>query len=207
MKHSSSKQGKIHYTGIIILLFAVLSAACVSPSSIKEVSRLQASNKIAAANEMLLDLAKSGDVVAQAWLGAMYASGTKIDRDFKKSFYWQRKAAQQGHVIAQYSVAVLYARGKGTIKNNKQAVYWFRKAADAGLPQAQMHMGLMREKGWGVSRCPYAASKWYYQSGQTFIEHRNLKMARHVQQKIQSILPGYYLAQQLKDEIFLSGGS
>lgn len=208
MKHSSVIPGKVRYAGIIALfLFAIFSAACVSTDSIKEVSRLHASGKLAAANEMLLVLAKSGNVAAQAWLGANYASGKDIEQDFKKSFYWQLKAAEQGHIIAQYNVAVLYARGRGAVKNNKHAVYWFRKAADAGMPQAQLHMGLMREKGWGVSRCPYTASKWYYRAGQTFIDHRNLKMARHVQQKIQSILPGYYLAQQLKDEIFLDGGN
>ena len=185
---------------IFLFVFTVVSSACVSTASVDEIFRPQRNGKVGEAEKMLTVLATSGDSVAQARLGAMYSAGYAVKKDFSKSFYWQLKAAKQGHIIAQYNVAVLYARGKGVNKNNKQAVHWFRRAADAGMPQAQLHMGLMREKGWGLSRCPYAASRWYYRAGQTFIEHSNLKMAQHAQQKIQRILPGHYLAQQLKDE-------
>lgn len=194
--------------GIIILgLFLSLVSGCVSTGSAGEASRLHRSSKVVEAETMLLKLAKSGDVAAQAWLGAMYGAGNGVKRDYVKSFYWQQKAAKQGHSVAQYNIAVLYARGRGVAKSNEEAAYWFRQAAEAGMPQAQLHMGLMHEKGWGTIRCPYEASKWYYRAGQTFVEHNNLKMARHARRQIQRILPDYYLAQQLKDEIFLGGSA
>ncbi len=191
-----------------VCLLALISVlfGCTTTGSVHEASQLQRSGKGAAAETVLLDLAKSGDVAAQAHLGAMYGAGNGVKRNYKKSFYWQQKAAKRGHIIAQYNIAVLYAQGRGTEKNNKLAAYWFTQASNAGMPQAQLHMGLMHEKGWGVIRCPYEASKWYYLAGQTFIEHRNLKMAGHAQRQIQRILPDYYLAQQLKDEVFLAGG-
>lgn len=192
-------------TGLLFLLF-LLASACTTTVSIENAARLHKNGQYGAAEKMLLVLAASGDVAAQARLGTLYASGATVRKDFSKAFHWQLKAAAQGHVISQYNVAVLYARGKGTNKNYRQAVHWFRQAAKSGMPQAQLHMGLMREKGWGLSRCPYAASNWYYRAGQTFIEQQNLKMAQHAQQEIQRILPGYYLARQLRDEIFLSGG-
>ena len=191
--------------GIVILCLMIsLVSGCVTPS-IGRATRLHASGKVVEAETMLLELAKSGDVAAQAWLGAMYGAGNGVKRDYVKSFYWQQKAAKQGHSVAQYNIAVLYARGRGVAKSNEEAAYWFRQAAEAGMPQAQLHMGLMHEKGWGTIRCPYEASKWYYRAGQTFVEHNNLKMARHARRQIQRILPNYYLAQQLKDEIFLGG--
>lgn len=189
-----------------LIVFIFVLSGCTTTGSVQEASQLQRSGEVAAAETMLLSLAESGDVEAQAYLGAMYGAGKSVKRDYKKSFYWQQKAAKQGHTVAQYNVAVLYARGSGVTKSNQEAVYWFQQAAKAGMPRAQLHMGLMHEKGWGTNRCPYEASKWYYRAGQTFIEHRNLKMAGHAQQQIQRILPDYYLAQQLKDEIFLAGG-
>jgi TPR repeat protein len=192
---------------VYLFLFISILFGCTTTGSIHEASQLQRSGEGAAAETMLLDLAKSGDVAAQAYLGAMYGAGNGVERDYKKSLYWQQKAAKQGHIVAQYNVAVLYARGNGVTKSNEEAVYWFGQAAEAGMPRAQLHMGLMYEKGWGTNRCPYEASKWYYRAGQTFIEHRNLKMAGHAQQQIQRILPDYYLAQQLRDEIFLAGGA
>jgi len=191
-----------------VVLFAFISvlSGCATTGSVEKASQLQKNGEVVAAETMLLGLAKSGDVAAQAYLGVMYSAGNGVKRDYEKSFRWQQKAAKQGHTIAQYNIAVLYARGDGVAKNYKAAAYWFRQAAEAGMPQAQLHMGLMHEKGWGTIRCHYAASKWYYRAGKTFIENRDLKMARYAQQQIKRLLPDYYLAQQLKDEIFLAGG-
>lgn len=207
MSMVAAKSGIGMHTGIVFLLVFVFAiSGCASTASVQEVSRLHESGKDSEAGKMLLDLAKSGDVAAQAWLGAMYAEGKNVKRDYAKSFYWQQKAAKQGHTIAQYNIAVLLARGQGVGSNEKQAADWFRRAANAGMPQAQLHMGLLHEKGWGVVRCHVEASKWYYRAGQTFIRQRNLKMARYAQQQIRRLMPDYYLAQQLKDEIFLAGG-
>jgi TPR repeat protein len=153
----------------------------------------------------LTTLAEKGDVDAQAYLGAMYGSGNGVARNLPLALKWQRRAAGKGHVLAQYNTAVLLARGVNGSRNLKEAVKWFRKAGEAGLPEAQLHMGLMHEKGWGITRCPYEASKWYYRAGMTFLSQNNLKMAIHARDNIQRLLPDYYLATQLSDEIFLHG--
>lgn len=208
MNISAAKLGVGARMGVISLFVViVVLPGCVTKASVQEAFRLRNSGETAEAEAMLIGLAKSGDVAAQGSLGAMYGTDSGNKRDYVKSFYWQQKAANRGHIVAQYNIAVLYSRGRGVAKNKKLAAHWFRQAADAGMPQAQLHMGLVHEKGWGVIRCPYEASKWYYRAGQTFIEHSNLKMARHAQQQIQRLLPNYYLVQQLKDEIFLAGGT
>ncbi|MFV1996822.1 MAG: tetratricopeptide repeat protein [Acidiferrobacterales bacterium] len=191
-----------------VFLFAIffVLVGCATTGSVDKASQLERNGKVAAAEAMLLGLAKSGDIAAQANLGAMYGVGKSVKRDYKKSFSWQQKAAKRGHTIAQYNIGVLYARGNGVAKDYKAAAYWFRQAAEAGMPEAQLHMGLMHEKGWGTIRCHYAASKWYYRAGKTFIEQGDLKMARYAQKQIQRLLPDYYLTQQLRDEIFLAGG-
>jgi TPR repeat protein len=167
--------------------------------------RWHRAGKFVQAVDALTTLAEGGDVNAQAYLGAMYGSGNGVTRNLPLALKWQRKAARKGHVLAQYNTAVLLARGVNGSQNLKEAVMWFRKAGEAGLPEAQLHMGLMHEKGWGITRCPYEASKWYYRAGITFLSENNLKMAIHARDNIQRLLPDYYLAKQLSDEIFLHG--
>ncbi len=147
--------------------------------------------------------AAAGDVKVQAYLGAMYASADGVALDYRRARYWEEKAAQQGDAKSQYNLGVLYARGLGGEQDLQRAVDWFRRAANQGLAEAQLHMGLMREKGWGIRHCPYAASSWYFRAGETFLAQNNVAMARRALAAINRILPGYYLASELSDEIFM----
>ena len=187
------------------LVFIALSAPILAADSFEQAVDWHRSGEPTKAVNSLTRLAEKGDIDAQAYLGAMYGSGDGVTRNYKLALKWQLKAAKKGHVLAQYNVAVLLARGKKGSRNLRQAVVWFRKAAEAGFPQAQLHMGLMREKGWGIDRCPYEASNWYYRAGKTFLGQNNLKMAVHARDNILRLLPDYYLATQLSDEIFLHG--
>jgi TPR repeat protein len=147
--------------------------------------------------------AREGNLKAQVYLGALYASGDGVAVDYARARYWEEKAAEQGDAKSQYNLGVLYARGLGTPQDLPRAVYWFRKAADQGLAEAQLHMGLMREKGWGIHRCPYAASAWYFRAGESFLEKNNVAMAQRALAAIKRLLPNYYLANELSDEIFM----
>lgn len=147
--------------------------------------------------------AAAGDLKAQAYLGALYASGRGLALDYRRARYWEEKAARQGDAKSQYNLGVLYARGLGGEQDLRRAVTWFRRAANQGLAEAQLHMGLMREKGWGIRHCPYAASSWYFRAGETFLAQNNVAMARRAASAINRILPGYYLASELSDEIFM----
>ncbi|MCG6976371.1 MAG: sel1 repeat family protein [Acidiferrobacterales bacterium] len=187
------------------LLFATVAGA--STPDFDQAVNLHRSGKSAQALTALTALANKGDANAQAYLGAMYASGDGVRLDTAEALKWQLKAAEQGHVLAQYNAAVLLARGDKNSRNLKEAAKWFQKAGEAGLPEAQLHMGLMHEKGWGITRCPYEASKWYYRAGMSFLQQNNVKMAIRARDNIVRLLPNYYLASQLSDEIFLHGAA
>ena len=44
-----------------------------------------------------LDLGKTGNEIAQEWLGYMYFSGEGVTKDYKQAIYWYLKAAEQGN--------------------------------------------------------------------------------------------------------------
>jgi hypothetical protein len=184
-----------------ILLVVTMLAGCQTGAA----NRLAQPGKGATSPTLSLvhQSARDGNLKAQAYLGALYASGDGVAVDYARARYWEEKAATQGDAKSQFNLGVMYARGLGTSEDLPRAVYWFRKAADQGLAEAQLHMGLMREKGWGIHRCPYAASSWYFRAGESFLEKNNVAMARQALAAIRRLLPHYYLATELSDEIFL----
>jgi TPR repeat protein len=192
---------------VLVIGLSLASLAVASAPDFDQAVSLHRSGKSTKALTALINLANKGDVNAQAYLGAMYASGNGVARDTAEALKWNLKAAEQGHVLAQFNAAVLLARGNRNSRNLKEAAKWFKKAGEAGLPEAQLHMGLMHEKGWGITRCPYEASKWYYRAGMSFLQQNNVKMAIHARDNILRLLPDYYLATQLSDEIFLHGAT
>ena len=52
--------------------------------------------------------------------------------DYKKGFYWTKKAVEQGHSEAKNDLGLCYAYGKGTEGNLIRALYWFIQARNDG---------------------------------------------------------------------------
>src|SRR5262245_21410975 len=65
---------------------------------------------------LLLLLAERGNARAQEMLGAMYANGTGVDRDYIAAAEWSRLAADQGDPVAQSQLGLMYASGLGVSK-------------------------------------------------------------------------------------------
>lgn len=105
--------------------------------------------------------AEGGDAQAQLSLGALYASGTGVNRDLSKALKWRRKAAEQGLARAQLRVAFDYANGAGVKADHIEAVKWLRRAADQGLAEAEVELGVCYAHGDGIGEDPVEAVKWY----------------------------------------------
>ena len=93
-----------------------------------------------------LDLAKTGNVSAQEWLGHMYFDGKGVTMDYKQAISWYRKAANQGSSFAQNALGVMYEEGNGVAQDYKQAVSWYRKSADQGFDYAQKNLEALELK-------------------------------------------------------------
>ena len=93
--------------------------------------------------DSLKALAEQGVAKAQYNLGNMYRKGQGVERDFKETVKWYRKAADQGFARAQSNLAVMYANGQGVKQDLKEAFKWAQKAAVHGYAGAQEHLGLI----------------------------------------------------------------
>ncbi len=77
----------------------------------------------------LLNLAKSGDAIAQYDLGNQYNKAEDIERNHAIAAMWFQLSAEQGLAEAQASLGTLYLSGNGVVKNVNFASYWYEKAA------------------------------------------------------------------------------
>ncbi|TXT24353.1 MAG: TPR repeat SEL1 subfamily [Gallionellaceae bacterium] len=73
--------------------------------------------------------AEKGIADAQFVLGAMYANGQGVERNYHEAVAWYRKAADQGYAKAQYNLGRMYISGQGVPYDYLQAVKWFNRAA------------------------------------------------------------------------------
>ena len=108
-----------------------------------------------------LSAAKSGDRVAQFYVGMIYGTGKAgVKKDYQQAVYWYRKAADQGQMDAQNNLGVLYYYGLDVTQDYSQAVYWYRKAADQGQIDAQAGLGFLYYYGEGVTQDYSQAVYW-----------------------------------------------
>jgi TPR repeat protein len=110
--------------------------------------------------------AEQGLVIAQYYLGRMYANGEGVVKNDAIAVEWYTKAAEQGDAKAQNSLAYMYAKGLGVIKNERTAVEWYQKAADQGNAGAQFNLGVMYANGRGVIKNERTAVEWYQKAAE-----------------------------------------
>lgn len=100
-----------------------------------------------------LELAKSGDPVAQNDLGAIYHDGKGVPIDYSEAIKWFSKAAKQGHSLAKYNLGI--SKEKLNELNNTV------EKAEKGNPEAQNSLGLIYLYGWGIPQSYNEALKWF----------------------------------------------
>jgi TPR repeat protein len=101
-------------------------------------------------------LAESGDVPAQALLGAMLNNGNGIPRDHTEAAKWLRAAAAQGNASAQALLGTMHLHGHGVEKNIVEALRWYLRALEQNDPTAQHMVGTLLLAGAGGVARDYA---------------------------------------------------
>jgi hypothetical protein len=114
--------------GAIIFGLAMTSAATAGPW--EEVTAADQRGDYVAAVKILRRLAKSGDALAQASLGAAYSEGKGVTQDYAEAVKWYRAAAEQGNSGAQNNLGIMYDKGKGVPQDYAEAVKWYRRSAE-----------------------------------------------------------------------------
>lgn len=109
----------------------------------------------------LVDVAESGDTVAQFKVGLAYYYGYAVESMPKEAARWFRRAAEQDCVAAQHMLGVQLRDGNGVDQDVGEALRLLRAAADRGYPDAQYDYGLMLFDGNGVEPNHAEAYTWF----------------------------------------------
>ncbi len=91
--------------------------------------------------------AKSGDELAQFWVGRLYQSGKGVHKSSKTSLKWFRLAAEQGFSEAQYEMGLYYYKGTAVAKDHNIAAKYFQSAAEQGNPGSFVYMDMLYKEG------------------------------------------------------------
>lgn len=100
---------------------------------------------VARATDPLQMAAESGDATAQYKLGLRYNQNGVSVEDFKKGFFWIKKAALQGMAKARFSVGDMYCSGQGVEQSYLHAYVWHHLAAAGGVDAAEQKMEILQE--------------------------------------------------------------
>lgn len=92
----------------------------------------------------LVQIANSGDPLAQHELGLRLLTGEGIAADTVTAVYWIKKAASQKLTSAMYNYGIMLINGWGTEWNPFLAYDNFVMAADAGMKEAQYVVGVLQ---------------------------------------------------------------
>ncbi|MCM1141109.1 MAG: sel1 repeat family protein, partial [Muribaculum sp.] len=76
-------------------------------------------------SKQLESRASNGDANAQENLGWCFHTGSGIDKDFEKAFYWYKKAAESGKSYSMYNIGIMYQNGQTDKKDEYEAAKWF----------------------------------------------------------------------------------
>jgi len=136
-----------------------------------------------------------------ARIGYAYAVGEGFEKNEKKAYDWNLKAAEEGDRYAMYNIGLAYLHGKGTKKDYTQAIKWFELANEKGVVGSSSQLAYCFSKGLGVSadlkkaieyykrdidqgyKEAYAGLGWVYEKNENYLEA--LKMYQQVGGKSQ----------------------
>jgi len=116
--------------------------------------------------DLFLQMAESGNVVAQAGLATLYELGHGVEQNIAEAVKWLHRAAEQGNVDAQRNLAGKYYQGRGVEQNYDKAAEWFLKAAEQGDLDCQFNVANLFLLGHGVTASNSESFKWFLKTAQ-----------------------------------------
>lgn len=94
---------------------------------------------------LFMDVAESGDPVAQNYLGVHYYLGLGVKRDLREALLWYGKAAKQGDPRAQLNYGLMFQNGYGTDPDIGAAFMWYYASYRQGNANAERYMRVLAE--------------------------------------------------------------
>lgn len=158
-----------HLLALIILSTLSLSHVNAEPSS--TVLELLQSGEFKQAEEMLLPLAKSGNLPTQAVLGQLYLYQLE---DYDKAFKWISTAVENGHKDAIFDLADMYKNGHGVEQDKQKAFSLYLQSAEQGVDYAQLEVAMSYQFGKNVDMNLEKAAFWHHKAAKNDMQKSHL---------------------------------
>ncbi|MDQ6953158.1 MAG: tetratricopeptide repeat protein [Mariprofundaceae bacterium] len=158
----------------------------------------------ARAKELLVSLAKSGDVGGQNMLASIELNGLGMDVNIHDALHWYQKAANHGYAMSQFNLGNMYRSGIGAAQSDRQAAYWYQQANQQDYPPAQNALAYMYIHGRGIPRNLKKAKQLLQKAG------KNLRQAQDNLQRLAGgnlnfILLGATVDSRLRGNLLATG--
>lgn len=115
-----------------------------------------------AAAEKMEQLAQTGDVYAQYFLGLLYRDGGLLVPDIEKAKHWLERAAKQEVHAAQYALSRLLLSDDPDVHDPDEGIRWMKAAARNGNDYAAYALGKEYLSGKYVVKNPGTAAEYLH---------------------------------------------
>ena len=100
--------------------------------------------------QTILEIAESGNGIAQYYAGFRYLTGNDVVADTLKAFEWMKKSALQGCTDGELGLGLMYSYGLGTIENPEEAFGYIQRASNKNNAEAHWYLAMFYFNGYGV---------------------------------------------------------
>lgn len=121
--------------------------------------------------ESMRELAESGDVHAQYFMGKLYLDGSLVIPDSEAAMDWFHKASTRGYAPAQYALGKLLLSDDASVHDPELGIQWLEHAAYNGNHYASYRLGKEYLKGKVVRKDTRKAMDHIYTSAQAGNPH------------------------------------
>jgi len=121
--------------------------------------------------ESMRELAESGDVHAQYFMGKLYLDGSLVIPDSEAAMNWFHKASTSGYAPAQYALEKLLLSDDASVHDPELGIQWLEHAAYNGNHYASYRLGKEYLKGEVVRKDTRKAMDHIYTSAQAGNPH------------------------------------
>ncbi|CAO3567022.1 unnamed protein product [Mortierella alpina] len=93
-------------------------------------------------------------------IGAMYYSGSSVERDYNKAMEWCLAASEAGVPVAMLKISQMYQYGRGVDQDDCEAASWYCQAEEAVIEQGKLNNRIVHHDA-GVSEHHRRSMEWF----------------------------------------------
>lgn len=156
---------------ISLFLFSYICYPDINEKKMQEDAlEMYLSENYASAFQLYEKLSRTGNPIAEFYLGIMYLEGFGVNKNKLKAMEYFNKSANQNNSDAQFNLYLMYDKGETEYPDKNKALFWLIKSAENGNSKAQNNLGTLLLEGKEIKKDYKRAFELFTQASSTSIE-------------------------------------